>query len=75
MLPRDQFIDSLPNEEMHLRVRQNHPSSIKEALQCALELESYQLVSRHRRGAGVVQEVQLEENSRQEAEQQQLVQL
>ena len=77
MLARDQFIDSLSDEEMRLRVRQNRPSSLKEALQCALELESYQLASRHRRGAGAgaVREVQLEENSRKGAEQQQLVQL
>ena len=72
VLAHDQFIDSLPDEEMHLRLR---PSSLKEALQCQLELESYQLASRHRRGAGTVREVQLEENSRQEAEQQRLVQL
>ena len=75
MLAHDQFIDSLPDEEMRLRVRQNRPRSLKEALQCALELESYQLASRHQRGAGTVREVQLEEDSRQEAEQQQLVQL
>lgn len=74
VLPCDQFIDSLPYEKMRLRVRQNRPSSLKKALQRALELESYQLASRHRRGAGAVREVQLEENSRQ-AEQQQLVQL
>lgn len=74
VLARDQFIDSLTDEEMRLRVRQNRPSSLKEALQCALELESYQLASRHRRGAGAVREVQLEANSK-AAEQKQMVQL
>ena len=36
-----QFIDSLSDEEMCLRVRQSCPSGLKEALQCVLELESY----------------------------------
>ena len=70
---KDQFIDSLSDEEMCLRVRQNRPNSLKEALQCALELESYQLANRHKRGAGAVREVHLEQNK--VTEQQQLQQL
>lgn len=61
VLARDQFIDSLPDEEMRLRVRQNRPGSLTEALQCALELESHQLASRHRRGAGAVREVHFDD--------------
>ena len=49
---RDQFIDALPDEDMCLRVRQNHPSNLMEAQQCALDLESYQLASRHHYGRG-----------------------
>ena len=71
----NQFIDSLTDEEVRLKVRQNHPSSLKEALQCALELESYQLASRQRRGAGAVWEAQLEANSNQITKQKQLAQL
>lgn len=69
VLARDQFIDSLQDEEVRLRVRQNRPSTLKEALQCALELESYQLASRHRRTAGAVRELHLEVKKKDEQQQ------
>ena len=47
-LVKDQFIDLLTDEDMKLRIRQNRPESLQQALEAALELESYQLASRHR---------------------------
>ncbi len=58
VLAKDQFIDSLPDEDMRLRIRQGRPGSLKETLEAALELESYQLASKQR--ARVVREVNLE---------------
>ena len=46
VLAKDQFVDALPEEDMRLRIRQNHPVTLRAALETALELESYQLVSR-----------------------------
>ncbi len=48
VLAKDQFIDALPDEEMRLRVRQLRPESPHQALQTALEIESYQLSSKQR---------------------------
>jgi len=45
VLGKDQFIDALPQEDMRLRIRQMRPSSLREALEHALELESYELAS------------------------------
>lgn len=45
VLGKDQFIDALPQEDMCLRIRQMRPSSLRGALEHALELESYQLAS------------------------------
>ena len=46
VLAKDQFIDALPNEDMRLRIRQSWPPSLRQALETALELESYLLASR-----------------------------
>ena len=48
LLAKDQFIDSLTDEDTKLRIRQNRPETLQQALEAALELESYQLASRHR---------------------------
>ena len=48
LLGKDHFIDSLPDKDMRLRIRQNRPHSLQETLKTALELESYQLASRQR---------------------------
>ena len=40
-LARDQFIDALPSQDMQLHLRQLCPTSIRQALQHALELESF----------------------------------
>jgi len=48
VLAKDQFIDSLADEDMCLRIRQNRPKTLREALETALELESYQLASKQR---------------------------
>ena len=59
VLAKDHFVDSLPDEDMRLRIRQHRPSTLRAALETALELESYQLASKHR--AKFVKEVQLEQ--------------
>ena len=41
LLVKDQFIDSLTDEDMKLRIRQNRPESLQQTLEAALELESY----------------------------------
>jgi hypothetical protein len=43
VLAKDQFVDALPQEDMRLHLRQMRPSSLREALQHALELESFML--------------------------------
>ena len=48
LLAKDQFIDSLTDEDMKLKIRQSRPDSLQQALEAALELESYQLASRQR---------------------------
>ena len=48
LLAKDQFIDSLTDEDTKLRIRQNRPETLQQALEAALELESYQLASRQR---------------------------
>ena len=48
MLARDHFIDALTDEDLRLRVRQAKPQSLQRALESALELESFQLASKHR---------------------------
>lgn len=48
LLAKDQFIDSLTDEDIKLKVRQSRPGTLQLALEAALELESYQLASRQR---------------------------
>ena len=48
LLSKDQFINALPDEEMRVRIHQSRPATLRGALEIALELESYQLASRHR---------------------------
>ena len=48
LLAKDQFIDSLTDEDTKLKIRQNRPESLQQALKAAFELQSYQLASRHR---------------------------
>ena len=48
VLAKDQFVDALPDEDMRLRIRQNKPATVRDALRLALELESYQIASRQR---------------------------
>jgi len=48
VLAKDQFVDALPDEDMRLRIRQNKPAMLRDALRLALELESYQLACRQR---------------------------
>ena len=57
VLAQDQFIDTLPDEYMRLRICQNKPTTLRDALRMALKLESYQLASRQR--AWYVREAQL----------------
>ena len=46
LLAKDHFNDSLTDEDMKLRIRQNRPESLQQVLEAALELESYWLASR-----------------------------
>ena len=46
VLAKDQFTDALPEEDTRLRIRQNKPATLKDALRIALELESCQLASK-----------------------------
>ena len=48
LLAKDQFVDSLPDEDMRLRIRQSRPESLREALRMVVELESFQQASRQR---------------------------
>ena len=48
VLARDNFIDALTDEDLRLRIRQAKPQSLQKALEIALELESFQLASKHR---------------------------
>lgn len=48
LLAKDQFIDSLTDEDIKLKVRQSRPETLQLVLETALELESYQLASRQR---------------------------
>ena len=60
VLAKDQFTDALPDDDMRLRIRQSRPPSLRQALETALELESYSLASRR---AKPVREVHLEKGS------------
>ena len=59
VLAKDQFIDSLPEEDMRLQIRQSRPANLRQALETALELESYIVASRR---VKPVREVLLEGN-------------
>ena len=56
VLAKDQFIDALPDEETRSRIRQSRPTSLRQALEIAMELESYAIASKK---AKQVQEVHL----------------
>ena len=60
LLAKDHFTDTLPDEDMRLRVRHNRPASLRDALHLALKLESCDVASRFRRN---VRGAQLEENA------------
>ena len=47
-LAKDQFIDSLLEEDMRLKICQSWSKSLWDAVELALELEAYQLASRQR---------------------------
>ena len=47
-LSKDQFIDSLHDDEMKVKIRQLRPQTLQRALEIALELESYSLAGRQR---------------------------
>ena len=59
VLAKDQFVDALPDEDMCLHIRENKPTTLRDAIRLALELESYQLASRQRKK--LVREPHLEE--------------
>ena len=59
VLAKDQLIDALHDEEMRLKVCQSRPSTLRQALEASLELESFELASR--RGPRVAREAVLED--------------
>ena len=63
VLAKDQFIDSLPEEDMRLRIQQSWPATLRQALEAALELESYVVASKRIKP---VREVLLEGSSPEE---------
>ena len=58
VLAKDQFIDALSEEDFRLRLRQNKPRTLQQALEQALELESIYQANKQR--SKVVREIQLE---------------
>ena len=46
ILTKDQFIDELPDEDLRLRLRQNKPGTLQQAVEEALELESIYLANK-----------------------------
>ncbi len=73
LLAKDQFVDALMNEELRLRIRQNRPVTLRQALEAALEMESYQLASQRHiksvRGAAITVEGEQEEDTESSASQ------
>ena len=59
VLAKDQFVDALHDEEMRLKICQSWPSTLNQALEALLELESFELASR--RGPRVAREAVLED--------------
>ena len=56
VLAKHQFIDALPDEDTRLRIRQSRPTNLRQALETAMELESYAIASKK---AKQVREVRL----------------
>ena len=52
-LAKDQFIDALEEDDWKLRIRQLRPQTLQQALETALELESYSLAGRSQRNKPV----------------------
>ena len=46
VLAKDQFINVLPDEGIRLRIRQSRPTSLRQALEIVMELESYSIASK-----------------------------
>ena len=61
VIVKDQFLDALRDDDLRIRIRQNRPTTLNEALEQALELDSYQMANRQR--SRTVREVQLEQVS------------
>ena len=47
-LARDHFIDALPESEVRWRIHQARPTSLRDALTTALEIEAFYVADRHR---------------------------
>ena len=60
-LARDQFVDSIPDNDMRLRLRQERPENLQRAIELALELESFNLANREQR-VRVSRETELRED-------------
>ena len=69
VLAKDQFIDAMQDEEMTLRLCQSCPSTLRQVLETSLELESFELASRHR--PRVAREAVLEDNEPEESQSEQ----
>ena len=60
-LAKDQFLDALQDEDMRLKIRQLRPQSLQQALELALEMESYYLAGKQRNRA--VREAHLDDKA------------
>lgn len=66
ILAMEQFIDALQDDDTKLRIRQLRPATLQQALETALEMESYYLAGRQRKS---VREARLESPPRRQQQQ------
>ena len=58
-LAKDQFVDAVHDDDIRLRIAQSRPTTLRQALEIALELESFALANKRR--SRYVREVRVEE--------------
>ena len=57
-LAKDQFVDAVHDDDIRLRIAQSRPTTLRQALEIALELESFALANKRR--SRYVREVRVE---------------
>ena len=58
-LAKDQFVDAVHDDDIRLRIAQSRPTTLRQALEIALELESFVLANKRR--SRYVREVRIDE--------------